>query len=929
MPATSAPASRLLLIDGHALAYRAYFALMRRSFSTKDGHPTGAIYGFTKMLLEAIGKLRPNALIVSFDRPKKTFRHEAFADYKAHRKAMDDDLQIQMEPIREIVRAFDIPIFELDGYEADDILGTLSRQAAESGMEVLILTGDRDAFQLVDERVNVLLPQMGVSDLERFGPAEVEAKMGVRPDQIPDLKGLMGDSSDNIPGVPGIGEKGAVKLLKEFDTLEGLYARLDSVAGKTQDKLRENEALARLCKQLATIDRRTPVELDGAAYHLTMPDVAKLSEVLARFEFTSIIRQLPQALAGFGAQPGGAPLQTSFLEAAAEAAAAPELQALELAPRMVVDEPGLMELASAIAEAGLVSIDTETDGLNAQRCKLVGLAIAVGGPRVADCLTFYVPVGHEDTPGLGWEAIRPALAPAFADPGKTWLGHNLKFDLNVLARYDLVPSGTWKDTMLADYLVESGRESHGLKELAAGELGYAMTPIQALIGTGQKAITMAQVPAEKAAPYASADVAVTRELWEKLAPQLVERNQQAIFEELEMPLMPILLDMERRGIAIDKPYLAELSERLGGRIRELEARVHELAGESFNLNSPKQLAVILFEKLGLPVLKRTKTGPSTDASVLEELAPQHPMVDALLEYRQLTKLKSTYVDALPLLADPGTHCLHTTFNQTVAATGRLSSSDPNLQNIPIRTELGREIRRAFVPSTPGNVLVSADYSQIELRVLAHITEDPSFIKAFSEDLDIHTVTAGEIYGVPLAEVTPEMRRRAKTTNFGVVYGQTDFGLSRALRIPRAEAREFIERFNARYPGIQHYIIRTLAAAKRDGYVETLSGRRRYLPDINAKNRVLRDVNERMAINAPIQGSAADIIKKAMIRVAPELPALGAALLLQVHDELVVECPAERAEAVMSLLRAEMESAWALRVPLKVEAHAGPNWRDAK
>lgn len=923
---------RLLLIDGHALAYRAYFALMRRGFTTRDGRPTGAIFGFVKMMLEAIGKLRPTCLAVAFDRAAPTFRHEAYTEYKAHRSKMDDDMVAQMGPLREVVAAFEIPIYELDGYEADDVIGTLARQAEAEGFEVEILTGDRDAFQLVNERVSVLLPQSGAGELEVFGPDAVLAKMGVTPAQVPDLKGLMGDSSDNIPGVPGVGEKSAAKLLQQYGTMANLYANVAEVPGKLGERLREHQKLAHLSLELATIDRHAPVQFEANRCHLTVPNLEHLTRTLEALEFTSILRQLPQTLAAFAPNGAGLPAADAPAPVALPGLNATEVRVarpLNLNLTVVTSEAQLKALTENLEAASAFTFDVETTGLNALTCELVGLALATGGPEAAQCQAYYLPLAHQQGPNLDWAAVRTSLQPIFADPSKEKIAHNAKYDLQVLKGAGLDVAGLPYDTMIADYLVYSGRQSHALKELAWEHLRYEMTEIKALIGSGAKAITMAQVPVDQAAPYAGADVAVTHELKAFLAPKLAELGQEKLFNELERPLVPILLDMERHGIKLDAAWLAQLSDKLTGMIAASEQQIYALAGETFNINSPRQLGVVLFEKLGLPVVKKTKTGPSTDASVLEELSSSHDVVREVLEYRQLVKLKNTYVDALPGLVNPSTGRIHTSFNQTIAATGRLSSQEPNLQNIPIRSELGREIRRAFIPSQPGRVILSADYSQIELRILAHVTEDPTFLEAFHQDQDIHAVTAAEIFSVPLVEVTPEMRRRAKTTNFGVVYGQTDFGLSKALGIPRQEAREFIERFNARYPGIQHYMIRTIAQAKRNGYVETLSGRRRYIPEINAANRQVRDFGERMAINAPIQGSAADIIKLAMVRLAPKLQEHPVAMLLQVHDELVFEVAQEAIAPVMTLVRTEMESAFALSVPLKVDIHWGPTWMDAK
>lgn len=946
---------RLVLIDGHALAYRAYFALLRRSFSTRDGRPTGAVFGFTKMMLEAIGNLKPACLAVTFDLPQPTFRHEAYDQYKAQRARMADDMISQMAPLRTIVDAFDIPIYELPGWEADDLIGTLARQAAEKGYEVLILTGDRDSFQLVTEHVKVILPSSGVGDLEAFGPEQVVTKMGVGPSQIADLKGLMGDASDNIPGVPGIGEKGAVKLLDEFKTFDNLYANLDQVKGKTQDKLRDNREIAYLSRQLATINCEAPVEFSEDRCHLTMPDLTKLTAVLEDLEFSGILRDLPRTLSSFqrqGATPqtpqhAGATLKApelggdakpsllapTLFDGAGEAAPIVQVAKLLVLDVTIVDTPEkLADLKQILDLAPAFTYDVETTGLDPRQAALVGLALAVGGPAAADCRCFYVPIGHDDGPNLPWAAVRAAVAPAFDDPQKGKVAHNAKFDLEVLNAQGLDVAGaatTTFDTMLADYLVYSGRDSHGLKALAWEHLRYEMTEIKALIGSGAKQITMAQVPVAKAAPYACADVAVTTELRQFLAPKIPELNQERLMRDVELPLVPVLMAMENHGVKLDVPYLKDLSVRLGDRIAAIETEIHEHAGGPFNINSPKQLGVVLFEKLQLPVIKRTKTGASTDAEVLEELSTSHDIVRKILEYRQLGKLKSTYVDMLPTMVNPKTGRVHTNYNQTVAATGRLSSQDPNLQNIPVRTQLGREIRKAFLPSRPDRVILAADYSQIELRILAHVTKDPTFLQAFRDERDIHAVTASEIFNVPLEEVTSEQRRRAKTTNFGIIYGQGAFGLSKKLGIPRKEAEAFIDTFQSRYPGIRRYMIQTLASAKRDGYVETLSGRRRYIPEVNAGNRQIRDFGERMAINAPIQGTAADVIKIAMVKLFPKLDGLPCAMLLQVHDELVFEVDRDAVEALTAVVRETMEAAFPLDVPLRVDVHSGETWMEAK
>lgn len=928
-PASTGTGNRLVLIDGHAIAYRAFFALQRMDLRTRDGRATWAVYGFLRAVLDVIKSYRPDCVAVAFDRAAPTFRHEEFADYKAHRKPMPDDLRPQMDLIRAIVRAFEFPIYEIDGYEADDVIGTIAKQAGQEGYEVLIVTGDRDSFQLIDEKINVLWTKAG-TELVRMDEAGVREKYGLTPAQIIEYKGLAGDASDNIPGVPGVGDKTATKLLQEWGSVENLLANVDKVGGKLGEKIAANVDLARQSLRLATIDVNVPLgDIDWHACKLTMPDLPTLTAVLDELEFKTISRQLPSILAHFTGEASAFPGAADPADSpdAADPVDPPEAQALAVEVEVVTTEGALQALVTGLESQAGFAFDTETDALSSLNTNLVGLSFSwegLGGKA------YYVPVGHLAGEQLPRERVLAALKPVLENPGVAKFAHNAKYDVNVLSQYDIRVQGLRFDSMVADYLVDPSRP-HGLKELAYELLGVRMTPISELIGTGAKAITMAQVEIAKAAEYAGADAAVACELVGKLSEQMVANGVSALYNEVELPLIEVLSDMEQHGVKVDTGYLGQLSHVMGNRLKDLESEIHAIAGDAFNINSPKQLAVVLFEKLGLPVLKRTKTGPSTDASVLEELSEQHEIVSKILEFRQLTKLKGTYVDALPSLINPRDGLIHTSYNQTVAATGRLSSTDPNLQNIPIRTEEGREIRRSFVPSKPGYVLMAADYSQIELRILAQIAKEPAFIQAFQQDEDIHALTASQIFEVPLAEVTQDQRRVGKTINFATIYGQGAFSLARILGIPQKDAKRFIDAFWEHYSSIKHYQIEALAQAKARGYVMTLLGRRRYIRELNSSNPVERKNGERMAINAPIQGTAADIIKIAMVRLHQMLRTEGfaARMLLQVHDELVFEVPEAEVKPLAARVREIMEGAMTLDVPLKVEINVGPSWMEAK
>lgn len=950
LPAT--PGGILLLVDGHAMAYRAHYALMRQGLRAKDGTPTWAVYGFASILFSAIARLKPTGVAVAFDLPEPTFRHEAFAAYKANRKPMPDELVPQIDLMRELVVALGMPLHERPGYEADDVLGTIATRAAEEGWQVRILTGDRDTFQLVDDRIHVVMPGKGVGDLDFFDAQGVTERMGLPPDRIVDYKGLAGDTSDNIPGVPGVGEKTAVDLLRSFGSFDAIFAGLAGIAKpKLRQNLEEHQELARISRQLATIDVNVPLEdLDWHRCKLEVPDLDTLTRFLERLDFKGLLRNLPRLLGDFmpglpgtsGATEPSAALQAGpagatptgqgalFADAPISHATTPETL-LEPIPVVPVDREALQALRDALeAASGPIAFDTETDGLFPLRCQLVGLSLAWGDGAPEHCPTAYIPIGHAEGPNASLALVREILGPVLASD-RPKVAHNAKFDLHVLDRAGLPVAGLVEDSMLAAFMAEGGQGRVGLKDLTRRVLGLGMTPIEELIGTGRKQITMDRVPADKASRYAAADAAATLALHHGYRGRLVEARQDRLYHDLELPLLQVLARMERRGVRLDRERLATISDRLGARIVALEAEAHGLMGRPFNLASPRQIETILFDDLGLPAPRRTKTGRSTEAAVLEELQDAHPLVRLLLEHRQLSKLKGTYLDALPDYIHPDTGCLHTSYNQHVAATGRLSSDNPNLQNIPVRGELGRAIRGAFLPRDPANLMVSADYSQIELRLLAHISRDEAFLEAFARGLDIHTATASEIFGVAPEAVDADMRRRAKAVNFGVVYGQTAFGLARQLAIPQKEAKAFIDAYRARYPGIQRYMVETIARAHQNGWVETLMGRRRILPGLRSSMRQERDLAERAAINAPIQGTAADLIKVAMLRVDAALvrEGLQARMVLQVHDELVLEVPPAEQEGVEALLVREMTGAMQLSVPLEVSVHAGPDWGSAK
>jgi len=905
---------RLVILDGFAIVFRAYWAQKDHPLSVSTtGEVTTAVYGFANTLLSVMNNLQPTHIAVAMDFPAPTFRHLKAESYKAHRPPMPEDLHHQFTRVRELIAAFNIPIYEAEGFEADDVLGTVALQAEKLGIETYIVTLDSDLLQLVrDDLVRVFMYRLYQHDTLLYDEEQVIARYGVRPTQIPDLKGLKGDTSDNLSGVKGIGEKTAVKLIQTFGSVPGMYERLAEVTpARLQELLRENREVALHCREMATIVTDAPVQFSTDTTQVHDYDRSKVEDLFMALEFRTLLNRLPTA-----ALPSIRPV------AQVESGAAP------VEYRTITSLDALDEVIAAIRAAGSFAFDTETTSTNAIATNLVGISLS-WAPG-ASC---YIPVGHlpdlESPEQLGVEAVVERLRLLFTDTSIQKAAHNAKFDLEVLAGAGLVLDGVDSDTMIAAYLL--GDRDIGLKSLALEFFGARMTPITELIGTGSKQLSMAQVSIASAAPYAAADADFTGRLREPIEQAVEERGLTRLYRTIELPLIGTLMAMERRGVAVDVETLREMSRTLTDDLQRIEAAIHESVGHQFNLGSPKQLSQVLFEELGLPKTRKTTQGYTTDAQALEGLRGMHPLVEQILEYRQVAKLKSTYIDALPGMIDPRTGRIHTNYNQTTAATGRLSSVDPNLQNIPVRTELGRRVRRAFVARDPAGErpmrFLAADYSQIELRILAHVTQEPRLVEAFRNDQDIHRATAADLFGVPIEEVNPSQRNLAKTVNFAVIYGLSAMGLSNRTEMNMAEARDFIGNYFDRYPGIKRYIDDTIARTRQIGYAETLLGRRRYLHDINSSNFNLRQQAERQAINHPIQGSNADIIKIAMNRIHAELreSALTSRMILQVHDELICEGPPAELEAVRELLSRQMCGAMELSVPLKVEMKTGANW----
>lgn len=895
-------APKLVLIDGHSLLYRAFYAT--RPLSTTDGRPTNAIYGFAGMLWQILEDESPDAIVVAFDTAAPTFRHEEFTDYKAHRPETAESFYVQVPTARELVEAMGIPVIALEGYEADDVLGTLAQRAREQGYQVLIVTGDQDALQLVDEGASVLMPQKGMGQTVRYDEQAVRERFGLEPSQLPDFKALKGDPSDNIPGVPGVGDKKAAALLKQFGTVENLLERLHEVEDpKLRATLEQYREQIPQYKRLATIVRDAPVPATPPRWQPTPDHFARLQQVLESLEFRSFLRRLPELRAKWlKVETPTLPLETPA-----------EVRTVGVKWSVARTEDEVRRVVQRCLQTPKVGVRALVQGTHVMELQVTGVAIALSREEGV-----YVPGGMPAASLFdeGANGLVGLLAPFWESEAVAKAGYNVKPLQASLIRSGVQPRQFVFDAMLAGYVLQSGRSSYPLPDLVQDYLGEKL-PVEDT--TGERGL----------AAYTCAEATACLRLEQVMNQQVAAIGCAEVLHRMEMPLSEVLARMELAGVAVDVEYLHRLSDMLEGLLRTKEDEIYTLAGEPFNISSPKQLGQILFEKLKLPAGKKTRTGAySTDAEVLEQLAVEHPICRSILEYRELSKLKSTYADVLPRLVHPSTGRIHTSFNQTVAATGRLSSSEPNLQNIPIRSEVGRQIRRAFV-AAPGNKLLAADYSQIELRLLAHVSGDERLLQAFAEDRDIHSATAMLLFGVSADGVTAELRRKAKTVNFAVLYGMSDYGLSQELGMPVQEARAFIENYFRQLPGVRRYIDQTLNFARQHGFVTTLYGRRRYVPEINHANRNVRQAAERAAINSPLQGTAADIIKLAMIELDRRLRREGwkAQMVLQVHDELVLDAPPEEIPALANLVRECMSGVASLRVPLKVDVEAGDNWAE--
>lgn len=877
----------LYLIDGNSYVYRAYYAI--KNLSNSRGFPTNAIYGFINMLLKIIREKKPDGIVISFDSPVPTERHRIYKDYKAQRPETPGDLIRQIPYIRKIISALNIKIFEVPGYEADDILGTIAKTGASEGIDVFIVTGDKDMLQIVDRRVKVYDPMKDMIFDEQY----VREKFGVGPARIPEFMALTGDAVDNIPGIKGVGEKTARELVTQFDNLEDMLNNTERIQ---KEKLRrlvsENADIVKLSQKLATLDTSVPIDIRIDEYTLREPDWHSLFALFRELEFGSLMKLIPSGTTR------------------------------EMSNETLLSARRLEEIVSTIKDA--FALDTETTGRNPVAANLVGISLCIEKERA-----FYIPVFHT-YPGVPEQIdkkdVVSILSPFLGEEKIAKIGHNLKYDIILLEREGIHVKGPLCDTMIASYLLNPNKPNHSLEEVSLEYLSYRKKTFVEIL---KKRSSFAEVPLEDAAPYACADASLSLELKEILFTKLRESNLEDLYFSIEMPLISVLAGMEMAGVKIDPDKLAGISRELGQEIEGITRRIYFLAGEEFNINSPKQLSRILFHGLGFQPGKKTKTGFSTEMGVLEELSETHELPREVLAYRSLTKLKTTYIDVLPTLINPKTGRLHTSFNQTVTSTGRLSSSEPNLQNIPVKGAWGRRMRETFI-AEKDHLLLSADYSQVELRLLAHLSNDEGLINAFRKDLDIHSRTASEIFVMPIERVTPDIRRVAKTVNFGVIYGISPFGLSETLSISRDDAKKYIEQYFQRHPGVKAYINKSIEEARDKGYVSTVFGRRRAIPEIMSKNAAVRQQGERLAINSPIQGTAADIIKIAMINISRTLleKGLETKMILQVHDELLFELPPRELETVTDIVRKEMEGVIMLSVPLKVDIHYGNNWAEA-
>ena len=924
---------KLFLLDAYALIFRAYYAFIKNPRINSKGENTSAILGFVNTLEEVLAKEQPTHIGVAFDPAGGTFRHEAYPEYKAQREATPESIRFAVPHIKEILAAYHIPVLEVAGFEADDVIGTLACQADARQIRTYLMTPDKDYGQLVTENVSIYRPSIGKNGAEIMGPEQVMAKWGLsHPSQVIDMLGLMGDASDNIPGCPGVGEKTAMKLIQDFGSVENLLAQTDQLKGALQKKVTENTEQIRLSKWLATISTEVPVTLDMEALAIQEPDKERLKALFEDLEFRALTQKMfaPQPAA---TKKNSMPIQGDLFEGfGTESTTAVELlteeepeaetllcyDAEKTAYRMADTPKERQALMQVLMQAKAVSMDTETTGTEALDARLVGMSFAVEEGEA-----WYVPVIQD-------ENIVEEFRPFYECPDILKVGQNIKYDLQVLRNYGIRLAGPMADTMIAHYLLHPEMR-HGMDYLAEAYLRYRTIPITELIGSGKQQKSMADLSPEEIRVYACEDADITLRLHHLFLPQLKEQNLLSLFEDLEMPLVAVLAEMERNGVCLDTAALHETSGKFTRLMEDLEKEIHALAGMEFNIASPKQVGEVLFDRLQITSKpKKTKTGQYvTSEDVLESLRSKHPIVEKILEHRGVKKLLGTYVDALPLLINPRTGHIHTNFNQTITATGRLSSSNPNLQNIPVRDAMGKEVRKAFV-SCPGELFFSADYSQIELRIMAHLSQDANLIDAFMQGHDIHTATAAKIFKKELEEVTADERRKAKTANFGIIYGISAFGLAERMGVSRTEAKQLIDEYFITYPGVKAYMDRSIAMAREEGFTTTLWQRRCYLPDINSHNATVRGYAERNAINAPIQGTAADIIKVAMVRIHKRMQAEGvqSRMILQVHDELNFSVPPHEKETIQRIVIEEMQAAAQLRVPLIADCGWGENWLEA-
>jgi DNA polymerase-1 len=926
---------RLFLIDGNAIAYRSYYAFIQRPLFNSKGQNTSAVYGFVTFLNRILSEETPDYIAVVFDTAAPTFRHVAYKEYKATRQKMPEDMITQLAIIKDVVTAYRIPVLEMDGYEADDVIGTLAHRAEGEDVLAFLVTADKDFMQLVTKKTKMYKPGRQGNEIEIVDIDGVKQKFGVPPEKVIEVLGLTGDSSDNVPGVPGVGEKTAIPLIQQYGSIENVYKNIGKIEQKgLRQKLETHRELAFLSKQLVTIDRDVPLKVDFHTLKAAEPDSQRLRTLFAELDFRSLLQNIPKSAAPAPRQAAQSEIPSS------EEMALSDINTDSHSYSLITDLKGLKQLSSQLKKAKEFVFDTETTSTDSLNAELVGISfslkpreayfVAVRPPTGKESGDLFIgPSGDDEKTGLTPEVVFHHLAPIFEDEKIKKIGHNIKYDMLVLSQYGVWTAGVPLDTMIASYILRAdGR--HNLDAVTREHLLYKKISFEELTRSGREQIPIRQVPLSSLSNYSCEDADMTFRLARELMPKIETQGMTKLCERLEFPLIPVLASMERTGVSIDVEYLAKMSGNLQKKLEGLVSEIHQFAGVEFNINSTQQLGEILFNKLKLPTLKRTKTGFSTDISVLESLQNEHPIIEKLLEYRQLSKLKSTYVDALPALINKRTGRVHTSFNQTVASTGRLSSSDPNLQNIPIRSEIGRSIRKAFVPGEKESLLMSADYSQIELRVMAHISADEALSEAFRAKEDVHATTAATVFGVGLDQVSKDMRRKAKEVNFGIMYGIGPFGLSTRLEISQSEAKEIIAKYFERFPKVKQYINDTISSARTNGYVETLLGRRRYLPDINSHNQNIRQNAERQAINMPIQGSSADMIKLAMILIDRDLSLkkLRSKMILQVHDELVFEIARKEEKEIRELVTRHMQKSLKLSVPIEVEIGVGKNWLEA-